>query len=61
MGRQAEAEDIISQLDDGADFAELAPSKLLTTPGALSMAGPWELAFTKENSGYVEEFAAAAF
>lgn len=57
---KAKAEDIIKQLDDGADFAELAKENSADTASAQN-GGALDGAFTKEASSYVEEFTEASF
>ena len=57
---KAKAEDLIKQLDDGADFAELAKENSDDTASAEN-GGALDGAFTKEASSYVEEFTAASF
>ncbi len=57
---EAEAKELIAQLDEGADFAELAQENSDDTASAAD-GGKLEGAFSKESSSYVEEFTNAAF
>ena len=57
---EAEAKDLIAQLDDGADFATLAQKNSDDTASAEN-GGALEGAFSVESSNYVEEFTNAAF
>lgn len=55
-----EAEALIKELDDGADFAELAKENSDDT-GSASNGGALDGSFTKTGSSYVEEFTDASF
>lgn len=57
---EAKAKDLIAQLDDGADFAELAKENSEDTASA-SNGGALDGSFTKAESSYVEEFTEASF
>ncbi len=57
---KATAEDIVQQLNDGADFAELATSESDDSYTAAD-GGALGDAFSKESSSYVEEFTEASF
>lgn len=56
---KTQAEDIVDQLNDGADFAELA--KEYSADGSAQNGGALGEAFAKNGSPYVEEFTAASF
>ena len=57
---KAKAEDLIKQLDKGANFAELA-KKNSGDPGSAANGGVLDMAFTRQESGLVAEFVAGAF
>lgn len=57
---KAEAEELIAQLNEGADFAELATANSDDTASA-AQGGALGGAFTKAASTYVEEFTEASF
>ncbi len=57
---KARAEEIIKELDDGGDFAKLAEKESGDENTAVN-GGALGAPFTREGSGYVEEFVAAAF
>ncbi len=57
---KAEAEEVITKLDDGGDFAELAKEHSDDSSTA-SEGGSISEPFTKPESSYVEEFTEAAF
>ena len=57
---KAEALDIVKQLDEGADFAELATT-LSEDPGSAAQGGSLGAAFTKAGSSFVPEFTDGSF
>ena len=57
---EAKAKDLIAQLDDGADFAELAKENSDDTASAAN-GGALDGSFTRADSSYVEEFTTASF
>lgn len=57
---KAKADDLVTQLNDGADFAELAKNNSADTATATN-GGALGSAFTKKENSYVQEFTDASF